>query len=265
MYRQRSRGLSPMIIVALVMGGSALLRYCSNATINPLTGETQYISMSPEQEVAMGLQSVPQMAQQFGGLSRNMQATQLVERVGGRIINGSDAKNTPYKYHFHLLGDQRTVNAFALPGGQIFITEALLARLKSEDQLAGILGHEAGHVVARHSAEKLAQMDLAQGLTGAVTMAAYDPSGANAGAAIAQAVSNMLQLKYGRDQELQSDDLGVRFMIQAGYDPEALIDVMAILAEASGPSRVPEFQSTHPSPENRAGQIRASISKYKGR
>jgi predicted Zn-dependent protease len=252
-----------MIIIALVMAGGTLFKYCANSTQNEVTGERQHISMTPEQEIAMGLQSAPQMAAEFGGLSRSAQGTALVEKVGNAVVNGSSAVKTPYQYRFHLLADQRTVNAFALPGGQIFITEALLGRLKSEDQLAGVLGHEVGHVVARHSAEKLAQMELAQGLTGAVTMATYNPGSVNSGAYIANAVSNMLQLSYGREQELQSDDLGVRFMLESGYDPEALIDVMAILAEASGPSNTPEFQSTHPSPENRAEQIRKSIAKYR--
>ena len=105
-------------------------------------------------------------------------------------------------------------------------------------------------------------MELAQGLTGAVTMATYDPNNPNSGY-IAQVVSNMMQLKYGREQELQSDDLGVRFMLQAGYDPEQLIHVMEILKQAAGPNRTPEFQSTHPDPENRKEHIRAAIDKYR--
>lgn len=273
MFGQRSGGgfrLSPAIIVALVMAGMALFRYYGNSTFNEVTGEKQHISMSPEQEIAMGLQSAPQMAQEFGGLSNNRQAAMLVKQVGQRIVQQSTAKKTPYQYDFHLLADPRTINAFALPGGQIFITEALMMRLSTdgktlnEDMLAGVLGHEVGHVVARHSAEKLAQMELAQGLTGAVTMATYDPSNPNAGF-IAQAVANMLQLKYGRDQELQSDNLGVRFMMEAGYNPEYLVNVMEVLKQAAGPERTPEFQSTHPDPENRAEKIREAIEEWKGK
>jgi predicted Zn-dependent protease len=251
------------------MGAFALFRYYGNSSYNEVTGEKQRVSMSPEQEIAMGLQSTDQMAQEFGGYSRNREDTEMVKRIGQHIVQNSSAKNTPYKYDFHLLADQQTINAFALPGGQIFITEALLMRLTSDgrspdkDMLAGVLGHEIGHVVARHSAERMAQMELAQGITGAVTMATYDPQNPNSGY-IAQAVANMLQLKYGRDQELQSDDLGVRFMMETGtFKPEKLIAVMAILKQASGPSRTPEFQSTHPDPENRAEHIRAAIEKYK--
>lgn len=259
-------GGSSKLLIAVVLAGFALSRYYCNSSYNEITGEKQHISISPDQEVAMGLQSAPQMIAEMGGEITNHEAAQLVRTVGERIVNTSDAAKTVYNNHFefHLLNDPNTINAFALPGGQIFITSGLLSRLKSEDQLAGVLGHEVGHVVARHSAEKLAQMELAQGLTGAVTMATYDPSNPNSGY-IAQMVSNMLQMKYGREQELESDDLGVRFMVQSGYNPEQLVEVMEILKQAAGPNRVPEFQSTHPDPENRKEHIRAAIEKYRGK
>lgn len=260
--------IPPTFIVAVVMAGFALCKYYAQNSVNEITGETQHISMTPEQEIAMGLQSAPEMAQEMGGLSNKQQAAALVKQVGQKVVKASAASRTPYQYDFHLLADPKTINAFALPGGQIFITEGLLFRLTqdgkslNEDMLAGVLGHEIGHVVARHSAEKLAQMELAQGITGAVTMATYDPSNPNT-AYIAQSVANMLQLKYGRDQELQSDNLGVRFMLEAGYDPENLIGVMEILKQSAGPNRTPEFQSTHPDPENRQAAIQAAIQEWK--
>lgn len=264
-------GVSPKLLIAVILAGIALSRYYCNSSFNDITGESQHISISPEQEVAMGLQSAPQMIQEMGGEVKGTAYDDLVRRVGQKIVAQSDAGKTIYRdqFAFHLLADQQTINAFALPGGQVFITAALLSRLTNngqsinEDMLAGVLGHEVGHVVARHSAEKLAQMELAQGLTGAVTMATYDPNSPNSGY-IAQMVSNMLQLKYGREQELQSDDLGVRFMLQTGYDPEQLINVMEILKQSAGPNRVPEFQSTHPDPDNRKEHIRAAIEKYRG-
>ncbi len=263
---QRSGGfrIPPTLLIALVMAGMALFRYYGNSSFNEITGEKQHISMSHEQEIAMGLQSAPQMIAEMGGEVKGTQYDAKVREVGDKLVRSSEAARTVYngQFNFHLLADQQTINAFALPGGQIFITAALLSRLENEDQLAGVLGHEIGHVVARHSAEKLAQMELAQGLTGAVTMATYDPSNPNGGY-LAQMVSNMLQMKYGRDQELQSDDLGVRFMMQAGYNPEELVDVMEILKQAAGGNRVPEFQSTHPDPENRKEKILEAIEKYK--
>jgi beta-barrel assembly-enhancing protease len=272
MFRNQSGGfrIPPTLIIALVMGGFTLCKYYAQSSVNEVTGETQHISMTPEQEIAMGLQSAPQMAQEMGGLSNNQPITQVVKMVGQKIVQSSAAKNTPYQYDFHLLADPQTINAFALPGGQIFITEGLLMRLTTdgrnlnENMLAGVLGHEIGHVVARHSAEKMAQMELAQGLTGAVTMATYDPSNPNTGY-IAQSVANMIQLKYGRGQELQSDNLGVRFMLEAGYEPKYLIDVMEILKQAAGPNRTPEFQSSHPDPENRKEAIEVAIQEWRGK
>ena len=274
MFGQRQQGsgfrISPTLIIALVMAAFTLFKYYGQSSVNTITGETQQISMTPDQEIAMGLQSAPQMAEEFGGLSRDQQATAVVKQVGRRIVQNSAAAQTPYQYDFHLLADQQTINAFALPGGQIFITEALLYRLTSDgktldsDMLAGVLGHEVAHVVARHSAEKMAQMELAQGLTGAATMATYDPSNPNSGY-IAQAVANMISLKYGRDQELQSDNLGVRFMMESGFQPAQMIGVMEILKQAAGPNRTPEFQSSHPDPENRAERIQEAIAEWKGK
>lgn len=256
--------IPPTLIIGLVMAAFTLFKYYGNSSVNEITGEKQHIAMSPDQEIAMGLQSAPQMIQEMGGLVRNTEADALVRQLGEELVRESDAQKTVYagNFNFFLLNDPNTVNAFALPGGQIFITTGLLGRLENKDQLAGVLGHEIGHVVARHSAERLAQMELAQGLTGAVGMATYDPSNPNSGQ-IARSVANMLQLKYGREQELQSDELGVRFMLQAGYNPEELIAVMEILKQASGGQRVPEFQSSHPDPENRKEQIKAAIEKYR--
>lgn len=155
------------------------------------------------------------------------------------------------------MADPETINAFALPGGQIFITYALYSRLENEDQLAGVLGHEIGHVLGRHSAERIAEGEFWQTISQGASV------GADAGGLVAGIGQNVL-LGNGRGDELESDDLGVRFMIKAGYDPYQMIDVMEILKAAAGPSRVPEFQSTHPDPDNRMEKIREAIIKYGG-
>ncbi|TGN26030.1 M48 family metalloprotease [Empedobacter tilapiae] len=252
-------GTSMKLIIAAAIVIFSVIKYFSSSEVNEITGEKQYISLTKEDEIAMGINSAPQMAQEFGGLSRNAQYQELVKRVGAKVVNNSDAHKTNYPFQFYVLADNRTVNAFALPGGPIFITEALLTRLQNEDQLAGVLGHEVGHVIARHSAEQMSKQELSQGISGAAGVAAGDANSAY----YAQVVANMVNMKYGRDDELESDDLGVRFMIQAGYNPEALIGVMDILEEASGGSQVPEFQSTHPSPSNRREKIKAAIEKYR--
>ncbi|WP_431156483.1 M48 family metalloprotease [Winogradskyella poriferorum] len=243
------------LIIGLAIVAFAFIRRCSQQEVNPYTGRTQAISLTPEQEIAIGLQSAPGMAQQHGGLHPDNRYQVLVDNVGNKLVQNSIAEQTPYKYEFHLLADQRTINAFALPGGQIFITYALFSKLENEDQLAGVLGHEIGHVLGKHSNERITDSKYWQTLimgAGAIDMGA-----------VAQQVGQGTLLKNGRDDELESDELGVHFMIDAGYNPEEMIGVMKILKEAAGPNRVPEFQSTHPDPENRIEHIRDAIRKYK--
>src|SRR5690606_34617281 len=182
----------------------------------------------------------------------------FLENVGHKLVNNSIAKQTGYQFDFHLLADPNTINAFALPGGQVFITYALFSKLENEDQLAGVIGHEIGHVVGRHSADRMSKQGLTEGILNGVAVG-VDPNTAQGAAAIA----SMINMKYGREDELESDDLGVRFMIDAGYNPEEMIGVMEILKAASGPNRTPEFQSTHPDPENRIEKIKEAILKYK--
>lgn len=247
------------LILGLIMALFAVFQYYSKSEVNAVTKETQHIGISPDEEIALGLQSAPQMAQEYGGLYPDQKAQDIVVKVGQNVVQHSAAKNTPYKYQFHLLADPNVINAFALPGGQVFITYALFSKLETEAQLAGVLGHEIGHVVARHSAQRIADDALTQGLTGAAVVA----SGSANTAQMAQMIGNMINMKYGRGQELQADDLGVRFMMETGYEPEGMVGVMQILEDASGGQRAPEFQSTHPSPENRIVKIKDAIEKYK--
>ena len=236
----------------------SLFKYYSNRDTNPYTGKKQSIGLTTEQEIAIGLQSAPQMAQQHGGLYPDQKAQDLVDKVGDKLVNNSIARETPYRYDFHLLRDPNAINAFALPGGQIFITYALFSKLENEDQLAGVLGHEIGHVIGRHSAERMANQGLTQGLISGVLLGGGDSTGQ-----MAAMIGNVVNMKFGRGDELESDDLGVKFMIDAGYQPEEMIGVMQILKTAAGPNRTPEFQSTHPDPENRIERIKEAIERYR--
>jgi len=245
------------IAIGLIIVAFAFFKKWGNTEENPYTGRDQVISMDAEKEIEIGLSSAPQMAQQHGGLYPNQQMQDFVDQVGNKLVQNSIAKETPYKYEFHLLADERTINAFALPGGQIFITYALLEKLENEDQLAGILGHEIGHVLGRHSAERIANTEFWQ------TLATGASVGADAGGLVSGIGQNTL-LTNGRGDELESDELGVKFMINSGYDPYEMIGVMEILKEAAGPNRTPEFKSTHPDPENRIEKIKEAIQKYGG-
>jgi beta-barrel assembly-enhancing protease len=245
------------VVIAVIIALFAIVTYFSSTSENPLTGEKQRVAMTPEQEIALGYQSAPQMAAQMGGISRNAQAVALVQRVGEHLVRQSVAAKSPYKFSFHVLADPKTVNAFALPGGPVFITEGLLRLLKSEAEFAGVLGHEIGHVIARHSSERLAKQQLTQGLLGALVVGSGDFTTAQIG----QVVGSMINMSYGREDEIESDALGIRIMTEAGYDPRGMIRVMEVLAKASGGSRQPEFMSTHPAPENRSDRIREAIAK----
>ena len=255
--RRRSGG---RILMALALAAFALFSYYSNSAVNPVTGEKQQVAMSVPQEVALGLQSAPQMAAQHGGEDPNSQDRARVDSVGRRLLQGL-GKNTPYEFNFHLLRDPQTINAFALPGGQVFITRALYDRLETEGQLAGVIAHEIGHVLERHSAQQIAKAQLTQGLTGAAVLATYDPNDPRSrnSAAMAAIIGGLVTMKFGRGDELESDQWGVRLTASAGYDPRSMIRVMEILAEASGGGRTPEFFSTHPNPENRIGRIKDAI------
>lgn len=242
------------ILIGLAIVAFAYFNKCSNTETNPYTGREQHITMEPEQEIAIGLQSAPEMAQQHGGLYPDEQLQAFVDAVGNKLVRNSIAKDTPYEYDFHLLADDQTINAFALPGGQCFITYALFKQL-NEAQLAGVMGHEIGHVIGRHSAERIAESQYWQNIAMGASV------GADAGSIVGAIGQNTL-LKNGRGDELESDDLGVLLMIKSGYDPYEMIEVMKILKQAAGPNRVPEFQSTHPDPVNRIEKIKESIKKY---
>src|SRR5262249_13816463 len=143
------------------------------------------------------------------------------------LVDNTVAHQSPWKFNFHLLADTHTINAFALPGGQIFITMGLLNELQTEAQLAGVLAHEMGHVIERHSAQQMSTSQLGQILTMAVGTAAGNQS--NSAYQIAAVVNQAMQLKYSRGDELEADTWGLKLMATAGFDPRAMVDVMKVL------------------------------------
>ncbi|HVX11636.1 MAG TPA: M48 family metallopeptidase [Pirellulales bacterium] len=249
------------LLIAGVIALISIVSYLGTRSTNELTGEVQHVSMSVQQEIGMGLQAVPEMEAQYGGEASDPRGRALVTKVGQRLVEHSVAAKSHYKFHFHLLADPRTINAFALPGGQVFITEGLFRHLKTEGQLAGVLGHEIGHVIERHSAQQLAKSRLTEGLTGAAVIASYDPNNPRSRetAAVAAAIGQLVNLRYGRGDELQADEWGVKLTASAGYDPRAMIGVMEILEEAAHGAEPPEFFSTHPNPEHRLKRIKELI------
>lgn len=215
-----------------------------------------------DQEVAMGLEAAPQMTAEFGGATPDDTVQAYVDEVGAKLVDGIE-QDVPsdLPWSFTLL-DSGVINAFALPGGQVYISRGLAERFSSEAEMAGVLGHEIGHVTARHGNQRIsAQIGLNLLLTGAsIAVGAADEDSvlreygslAVPGLSIG---SNVLLLKYGRDEELEADMLGMRYMARAGYNPIGQRRVMETLQAASGPRSQPEWLSTHPASSTRIARI----------
>lgn len=265
-YSSNRRGLPirPQWIIAGLMLLFAVFRFLTSTQVNPVTGEKQHVAMSVPQEIALGMQSAPQMAAQMGGeVDPHSRSSTLVREVGEQLVAESEARKSAYRFQFHLLRDSQTVNAFALPGGQVFITVGLLNRLQNEAQLAGVLGHEIGHVIHRHGAQHMAKGEFGQLLVTAVGVASSDDRGSGRGnQQVAAMVNSMVNLKYGREDESQSDQFGLEAMTASGFDPSQMLGVMKILAEVSKGNRQPEWLASHPHPEHRAEQIEAWLHEH---
>lgn len=259
--RSGGGGIGGRIIIALVIALVGWILYMSQTEVNPITGEKQHLTLTPSQEIRLGLESAPVMANKMGGEVPASDPRAIeVAKIGNFLVDQTEAKKGPWKFKFHLLLDKQTINAFALPGGQIFITLGLLNKLQTEAQLAGVLAHEMGHVIERHSAQQMAKSQLGQMLIVAVGSAASDPQSGNqsyAPIAIASFVNQMFQLRYSRHDEAEADIWGLKLMEKAGFDPRAMIQVMEVLKSASGgKGGSPEIFQTHPNPDLRIKQIK---------
>lgn len=251
--RLRARPLRILSLTALcaaTIAGGACAR-------NPVTGNRELSLVSEEQEVQLGQQAAKEIAQTMPPY-QDQKLQQYVEGIGKRIAAASERPNLPWSF---TVVDDPTVNAFALPGGPIFITRGILTHMNSEAELASVLGHEIGHVTARHSVQQMSKAQLAQ--LGLGVGAIFSEQVAQYGG-IAAAGLQLLFLKYGRDAESQSDELGFKYMMKQGYDPNEMDDLFVTLERSSalaGAGRVPEWASTHPDPGNRAAVARERAAK----
>lgn len=257
----RNSSLKLRLVVAAGIAIFSLISYMMKSDVNEITGESQRVALTEQQEIALGLQALPRILDQHHGEHPDRSAQDYVDRVGEKLLASLNqslqkkGRRNPYRFDFHLLNDDQVINAFALPGGQIFITAGLFQALETEGQLAGVLGHEMGHVLSRHGAQHMAQQEFTQGLVGAAGVAGGDVNSAR----LAQMVGSLVNMKYSRSDELESDRWGIELMVQSGYDPYAMTGVMEILERTAGAGRQPEIFSTHPDPGNRIQRIRAYI------
>jgi predicted Zn-dependent protease len=234
--------LAAMILPQLLLFGCAT---------NPVSGKREFSLVSAAQEESIGREGYPAVVSEYG-LYDDARLAAFVDSMGQALARVSHRPDLQWRF---TLVDDPSVNAFAMPGGYIYVTRGILAHLNSEAQLAGVLGHEIGHVTARHTAQRISQQQLAGlglGLAGAFSETFRRYSGA------AETALGLVFLKYGRDDETQADQLGVDYATRAGYDPREIPGTYAMLkrvGEASG-QRIPTFLSTHPDPGDR--EVRTS-------
>ncbi len=234
--RQAAAGLLLLLVTAVA---------CAR---NPVTGRREIALISEAQEIQMGTQGAQEIAATLG-LVEDEALQQYVQRIGAGLAADAERPGLPWTFR---VVDDPTPNAFALPGGFIFVTRGMMNLMNSEAELASVLGHEIAHVTARHSVQQLSQAQLAQ--LGLGLGAVLAPEIVGQYGELASAGLQLLFLKYGRDDERQADELGFRYALADGYDVREFADVFAALqrlGESAGSSPVPSFLATHPDPGER--------------
>lgn len=246
-------GAAAMALAACLGGG------CVH---NAATGSRIFTLLSPEEEARIGAEAAPGFTEEFGGEMKDAALQAYVDGIGKKMAAQTEAYFPGLDWEFTLL-DSDVVNAFALPGGKVFFSRGLAERLTSEAQMAGVLGHEIGHVTAQHGAQRISQAGLINavvaGAAVGVAVAGDETAAGRYGQVLIPAMAiggQVVLLKYGRDQELQADALGMRYMSKVGYDPAGQLQVMQVLKSLSeGGQRPPEILSSHPEPDRRIDQI----------
>jgi predicted Zn-dependent protease len=241
--RRLTRSRAAAAFVALGVGASLVV----GCSVNPATGKRQLALISEQEEIAMGREADAQIPQQLG-LYDDRELQEYVAAIGGRLANESERPDLPWTFR---VVDDDVVNAFALPGGFIYVTRGILSHMSDEAELAGVLGHEIGHVTARHSVNQMSKGMLAQ--IGLGIGSVLSPEVANL-SGLAQSGLSLLFLKYGRDDERQADELAFRYGARANYDPRSLIDLFALLervSERADGEALPSWMASHPQPEAR--------------
>jgi predicted Zn-dependent protease len=222
---------------------------------NPVTGKSQLSLVSESQEIEMGKQGAQEVAQSIG-LYNDARAQEYVSRIGKAMAARSERPNLPWEFH---VVDDAAVNAFAIPGGFIYITRGLMTYATNEAELASVIGHEIGHVTAKHSVSQMSKAQVAQLGLGVGSILSEDVARYGQ---LASTGLSILFLKYGRDDETQADALGFKYALSQGYDVRAMANFFQTLnrvSETAGQGKLPEWLSTHPNPENRVRATEARV------
>lgn len=239
----------PAIFIFMLMNSCA---------VNPVTGKRDFMLLSKKQEITMGRQADPEIVS-FFGLYDDARLQQFIQDRGQKMVKISHRSDLNYEFK---IVDSPVVNAFAVPGGYVYFTRGIMAHFNNEAEFAGVLGHEIGHIAARHSAKQysrsmLAQVGLAVGMVLSPTFRQFGD--------IAQAGISVLFLKFGRNHERQSDKLGVEYSSKIGYDAQEMSGFFLTLDRLQSQSEggsVPTFLSTHPDPKNRLDRVAKLADKW---
>jgi predicted Zn-dependent protease len=237
-----------------------LAGFLNSCATNPVTGKKEFMLLSKEQEVKMGISYDPQVVANYG-LYEDQKIQQFITTQGRLMARISHRPELPYE--FKVL-DSPVVNAFAVPGGFVYFTRGIMAHFNNEAEFAGVLGHEIGHVTARHSARQYSRQMLGQ--VGLIAGIVVSPKFAQFADAASQGLG-LLFLKYGRDAESESDRLGVEYSTKIGYDATEMAEFFQTLKRLSdqGGGRLPTFLSSHPDPANRYDKTKALAQKWQQR
>jgi predicted Zn-dependent protease len=233
-----------------------VLALCAGCAVNPLTGEKELMLMTESQDLDIGKKYAPQLEKQMGGKIPDNALQNYINSVGQKVAMVSHRRT--WEYHFAALDDDM-VNAFALPGGYIFITKGMLQQLTTEAQLASILGHEVAHIVARDTAALMSREIGIDILLTAVTTESTSSTTRTA----ADLTRQIIGLRFSRRDEKDADYAGLDYMVRAGYNPNGMVETMQMLQDQQK-TRTIEFFSTHPSPINRVAYLKERIaSRYR--
>ncbi len=244
-----------------------LLASCST---NPVTGKRELLLMSEKDEIAMGLQADGEVKKEYG-VYDNPALQAYVNDLGQRLAKNSHRANLPW--HFTVV-DSPEINAFALPGGYIYVTRGIMAHLNSEAELAGVIGHEIGHATARHGAQAQTEGTFTQLGSVAAEILGQVYGGVQGAGQIVGAAGQSLVMKHGREHELQADQLGAEYLSRGNYNPKTMISVIGTLkaqelaseerarVQGKTPQRMPDYLSTHPSNDQRLNDIIDIAAKY---
>lgn len=242
-----------MLRFILSMLASCLVLCASGCVKNPVTGKREIVLVSESQEIAMGQQSDPQVREEYG-IVDDAKLQTYVQTMGKKLVAVSHRPNL--EWHFTVV-DSPVVNAFAIPGGYVYMTRGILAYMGNEAELAGVMGHEIGHVTARHTVRQLTRAQLAQiGLTaGSILSPTFGQFGN-----LAESSVGLLFLRFSRDSEREADRLGIEYASRAAYDPREVsnfFEVLGRLSAANDRETIPGWLSTHPDPPERVHTTRA--------